>query len=234
MGHNCAIVLAGGRGKRMGTSVPKQYARVNGYPLIYYSLKAFEECGFIDETVLVALEDDIDYCREEIVMRYGFGKVKNIVPGGKERYESVYNGLSVAEEGGYIFVHDGARPCINPKILQKLYDDVKNYKASAAAVLSKDTVKISDSGAFVCDTPDRGRVWIVQTPQVFAVDELKAAYNAMMKDGGRTAVTDDASVMERYGKRRVHLCEASYTNIKVTTPEDLLTVSNFLQKNSAN
>ena len=234
MGYNCAIVLAGGRGKRMGTATPKQYAVINGYPLVYYSLKAFEECGFIDEIVLVVLEEDIDYCQKEIVIRYGFGKIKHIVPGGKERYESVYNGLAAADVNGYVFVHDAARPCINPAILQKLYDDVKRHGASVAAVLSKDTVKIADADAFVSDTPYRGRVWIVQTPQVFAATELKAAYNAMMRDKGIPDVTDDASVMERYGGRRVHLCEASYTNLKVTTAEDLLMVSNFLQKNSTN
>lgn len=234
MVDNCAIVLAGGRGKRMGTSTPKQYAVIDGYPLIYYSLKAFEDCAFIDGIVLVTLEEDIDYCRKEIVARYGFAKVKKIVPGGRERYDSVYNGLAAADCGGYVFVHDAARPCINPEILQKLYDDVRRYGASVAAVLSKDTVKISDSSAFVLDTPDRGKVWIVQTPQVFASAEIKAAYDTMMRDGGRPEVTDDASVMERYGGRRVHLCETSYTNIKVTTAEDLLTVSNFLQKNSTN
>ena len=231
---NYAIVLAGGSGKRMGLDMPKQYAEVNGYPLLYYSLKAFQDCGFIDGIILVTRNEDTDYCRVEIAERYGFTKVKHIVAGGAERYASVYSGLKALNGDGYVFVHDGARPCINPGILQKLYDDVRCHDASVAAVLSKDTVKVSDSEGFVADTPDRGRVWIVQTPQVFNASELKAAYDAMMRDADSAAVTDDASVMERYGERKVHLCEASYTNIKVTTKEDLLTVANFLQKNSTN
>lgn len=227
---NYAIVLAGGSGKRMGLDMPKQYAEVNGYPLLYYSLKAFQDCCFIDEIILVTRSEDTDYCRGEIVERYGFSKVKRIAEGGAQRYESVYSGLTVSGMDGCVFVHDGARPCINQEILQKLYDDFISYGASVAAVMSKDTVKISDSEAFVADTPDRGRVWIVQTPQVFDAAELKTAYDAMLQDADRAAVTDDASVMERYGGRKIHLCEASYTNIKVTTPEDLLTTANFLQK----
>lgn len=234
MKRNYAIVLAGGRGSRMGREIPKQYIELNGYPLLYYSLRAFQECGFIDEIILVTLETDLDDCRRNIVTRYGFTKVKQIVPGGSERHESVYNGLAAVDGEGYAFVHDGARPCIDAGILRKLYEDVRRHGASVSAVRSKDTVKISDSDDFVADTPDRANVWIIQTPQVFDAAELKAAYDAMRRDPSKGAVTDDATVMERYGGRRVHLCEASYTNIKVTTPEDLLTASGFLEKISIN
>ncbi|MCM1307874.1 MAG: 2-C-methyl-D-erythritol 4-phosphate cytidylyltransferase [Butyrivibrio sp.] len=231
---NYAIVLAGGSGKRMGLDMPKQYAEVNGYPLLYYSLKAFQDCSFIDGIVLVTRREDVGYCRAELVEKYGFTKVRHIMAGGAQRYESVCNGLAALRGAGCVFVHDGARPCINSEILQKLYDDFICYGAAVAAVLSKDTVKISDSDNFAADTPERARVWIVQTPQVFDARELREAYDAMLCDEERAEVTDDASVMERYGKRRVHLCEASYLNIKVTTREDLITVGNFLQKISTN
>lgn len=232
--RNYAIVLAGGRGSRMGLDMPKQYIELNGYPLIYYSLRAFQNCGFIDEIILVTLEEDIDFCRQNIVNRYGLDKVSRIAAGGKERYESVFNGLAKVEGSGYVFIHDGARPCINLHILHKIYDDVQKYKAAVAAVPSKDTVKISDVNGFVKDTPDRGKVWIIQTPQVFDIAEIKNAYNIMQGDSDKSGITDDAMVMEKYGGRKVHLCEAFYCNIKVTTLEDIYTAENYLKNFSTN
>ncbi len=229
MRRNYAIVLAGGNGSRMGTDIPKQFLEIGGYPLLYYSLRAFQECDFIDGIILVSRREDMVCCRENIIDRYGFSKVEAVEAGGSQRFESVYNGLGAVKSDGYVFVHDGARPCIDSGLLTRLYGDVLEHGASVAAVPSKDTVKISDAGGFVSYTPDRRNTWIIQTPQVFDAAELKAAYGAMLKACGTEGVTDDAAVMERYGDRRVHLCEASYFNIKVTTPEDIILAENFLR-----
>lgn len=230
MSHNYAIVLSGGRGSRMQSDIPKQYIEVLGKPLLYYSLLAFEKCNFIDEIILVTLATDIEYCRRQIVDKYSFSKVKQIVVGGSERYESVYNGLNCISDTGIVFIHDGARPCINEPLLEKLYKDALEYKAAVAAVPSKDTVKISDESGFVKTTPDRNNVWIIQTPQVFSISEIKAAYDSLMHSGDCGSVTDDAMVMERFGAVKVYLSGSEYSNIKVTTPEDIFTVENTLKK----
>ena len=232
MGCNYAIVLAGGKGTRMGGKIPKQYIEIDGKPMLYYSLAAFEECEFIDETVLVTIAEDIEYCRKEIVEKYGLSKVTHIVSGGNERYASVCCGLKTVEDRtGYVFIHDGARPCINNTLLDMLYSDVKEYKAAVAAVRSKDTVKISDADGFAVNTPSRDNVWIIQTPQVFVTDEIYEAYNKMMEtDSGTKNITDDAMVMEKFGMRKIRLTESYYGNIKVTTEEDLYTVENIIKK----
>lgn len=245
MGHNYAIVLAGGKGSRMGSSIPKQYMEIDGRPMLYYSIAAFESCAFIDEIILVTVGTDIEYCREEIVRRYGFSKVTKIVSGGSTRYASVYCGLqAVNDRNGYVFIHDGARPCINDELLDRLYTDVKKYNAAVAAVRSKDTVKISGNDKFVMNTPLRDNVWNVQTPQVFAADEICSAYENMMQlflnddalseEAASGEITDDAMVMERFGSGKVYLTESFYGNIKVTTAEDLYTVENILKKTKKN
>ena len=116
-----AILLAGGSGKRMGLDCKKQYMLLDGYPLLYYSLKAFQESA-VDEIVLVTNEES--YCREELIKKYHFDKVKTIVPGGKERYLSVYNGLLEAKETDYVLIHDGARPFVTGEIIQRCIKEV--------------------------------------------------------------------------------------------------------------
>ena len=123
-----AIVLAAGEGKRMGSGIPKQYMLIKSRPLVYYALKAFEESA-VDEVILVTGEDEIDYCKEYIVDRYHFNKVKKIVPGGWERYASVYFGLEAIEDADYVLIHDGARPMISAELIQKCIYYVKKYRA---------------------------------------------------------------------------------------------------------
>ena len=166
------IVLAAGRGKRMGSETPKQYLKLLGYPVLYYSLKAFEDSR-ADGVILVAGEEDIEYCRTQIVQRYGLRKVKSIVAGGAERFESVSKGLAACEACGgcsYVLIHDGARPLVTPGIINDNIDCVAECGACVTAVPSKDTVKMADADGYVADTPERSRVWIIQTPQSFAFD----------------------------------------------------------------
>ena len=115
-----AVVLAGGSGKRMGTKVHKQYLMLKGYPVLYYSLKAFQDSSWIDEIVLVSGTGEEEYCQKEIVEKYGFSKVRKIVSGGAERYNSVWNGLQqITEEDGFVYIHDGARPFVDDTMIER-------------------------------------------------------------------------------------------------------------------
>lgn len=228
MVKNTAIVLAGGSGSRMNSDIPKQYIEIEGKPLLAYSLIIMEESTFIDEIILVARENDIDFCRNEIVKKFDLKKVAQVVKGGSERYWSVLEGLRVAS-GEFVWIHDGARPCFSNELLQRLNEDADIFKATIAAVPSKDTVKIIENG-YVTATPDRSNVWQVQTPQVFLKEELIRAYDNMMKASDGLNITDDAMIMESFGNRKIHATIGEYTNIKVTTPEDILVVEKYLKK----
>ena len=135
---------------------------LNGKPLIYYTLDAFEKSP-VDEIILVVGLDEVSYCKENIVDKFGFTKVKSIVTGGKERYHSVYNGLLEAAESGYVLIHDGARPFVSEEIIRRNMDAVLENKACVTAVPVKDTIKISDGEGFVKETPERSLVWQIQT-----------------------------------------------------------------------
>ena len=215
-----AIVLSAGQGKRMGTSIQKQYIELCGKPIICYCLEAFEKSEIIDDVIMVAGAGQEDYVTEEIVNKYHFGKVRAVIPGGKERYDSVWNGLKA--------IHDGARPFVDEQIIKRGYACVKANRACVAGVPSKDTVKIVDENQFAVNTPVRKYVWIVQTPQVFETELITQAYKNLMEHD-RENVTDDAMVVEQEMQIPVKLYEGSYCNIKITTPEDLDTAKGFIE-----
>lgn len=219
--HCTAIVLAGGRGSRMGTEVHKQYLLLAGKPVLFYSLNAFQSCGLIDEVILVAGEGEEEYCQKNFVLEYGLSKVSRIVPGGKERYHSVWNGLRNVGEEGFVFIHDGARPFVDEGMLGRLYEEVQSCKACVAGMPVKDTIKMADGNRNVAGTPDRSKLWAVQTPQVFEARLVKKAYGMLMQEEGHCRVTDDAQVVEDMLHYPVRLVPGSYENIKITTPEDL-------------
>lgn len=223
-----AVVLAAGRGTRMGTEVQKQYLEIGGKPVLYYSLEVFEKSTIIDEIVLVVGENQKEYCQKEIVEKYGFQKVKGIVQGGAERYHSVWNGLQEVEDG-YVFIHDGARPFVDEEILCRAYADVREHRACVVGMPVKDTIKISDEQGLVAETPNRTLLWMIQTPQVFEVSLVKEAYSKLIEQG-ITGATDDAMVVEMMLGSKVKLVKGSYENIKITTPEDLIVAQAFLSK----
>lgn len=223
-----AIVLAAGQGKRMGTKVQKQYLEIEGRPVLYYSLYAFEQSAIVDEIILVVGENQEEYCQSEIVSKYGITKVKKIVRGGVERYHSVWNGLQEVNDGGYVFIHDGARPFINEEILERAYKDVEKCKACVVGMPVKDTIKLADIEGFVSETPERNLVWMIQTPQVFEAGLVKQAY-ALLMEQENIQVTDDAMVVEQMLGSKVKLTLGSYENIKITTPEDLEIASIFVK-----
>lgn len=232
--HCTAIVLAAGSGRRMESDIPKQFMMLGNQPLICYSLRTIEQSEIIDDCILVTGEDDIPYVKSEIIKKYGFHKVKSIIAGGSERYESVFRGLqALGSRDGYTFIHDGARPFLTEEILGRTYEAVKKYDACVAAMPVKDTVKIADAEDFAVQTPNRSLVWAVQTPQVFATELIYKAYVMLFErleelKGENVSVTDDAMVAESMLGVRVKLVKASYENIKITTPEDMKTALGFL------
>lgn len=230
--HCTAVVLAAGSGKRMGSQIPKQFMLLGEKPVLWYSLHVMEQSSIIDDVILVTGEDSIEYVRSQIVELYRFQKVRAIIPGGAERYESVYHALLANQErrenlDGFVFIHDGARPFLTEQILQDLYQSVAETRACVIATRVKDTIKISDASQMVVSTPDRSTLWAVQTPQVFEEEMITAAYEQLMqnisvwKEQGVT-VTDDAMVVETICHQSVTLVEGSYRNLKITTPEDML------------
>ena len=233
MNKFAAIVLSAGVGSRMKSDIPKQYMDLAGKPVIYYSLKAFEDAGF-SSIVLVCGKDDVEYCEKEIVEKYGLTVVSAVVPGGKERYHSVYEGLKEVKDAEYVFIHDGARPMIDQATIARLKEAVVKEEAAVAGMPVKDTIKIVDEEAYVSDTPERQYVWQVQTPQCFAFPIIYEAYKSVIQDEeeGWTIpkITDDAMVLEYATDHEVKMIEADYRNIKITTPEDLAIASLFLSE----
>lgn len=253
-----AIVLAAGRGSRMNSSIQKQYMSLQGKPVLYYSLKAFEN-SFVDRVILVTGKEEVSYCKEEIVEKYGFTKVTAIVEGGRERYHSVYAGIlaagtkSVAYEGKadvskdtleaedeeeFLLIHDGARPFLDADILMRAKKELtlNGNKAAVAAVPSKDTVKIADEHGYVVSTPERRFVWNMQTPQCFSFPLIRSAYETLLANEEElkakgVSVTDDAMVVETFTDCPVKLFEGSYHNLKITTPEDLQIAEQYLKEN---
>ena len=221
-----AVVLAAGSGSRMNSDVKKQYMEIGGKPLIYYSLKTFEE-SIIDDIVLVVSRGDIDYVRSEIVQKYGFDKVTAIVEGGLYRYHSVRLGLeAAAKDCDYAFIHDGARPFVTKDIILRALHAVKEYGACVVGMPVKDTIKIADEKGFAATTPDRNLTWMVQTPQVFSYKMILELYQRLDREEGELMakginITDDAMVVEYFSDKKIKLVEGSYTNIKITTPEDI-------------
>ena len=243
-----AIVLAAGKGTRLGSDIPKQYIDVNGKPVLAYCLESFEKSS-VDEVVIVTGADSIDYVKREIAERFSFGKVCAVIPGGSERYYSVLNGLMYIAEHidpvpDYVLIHDGARPYITEDGINRMIDAVCVYKAAVAATPARDTIKITDRDGFVVTTTDRSVTWQVETPQCFEFNAIKDAYVKIVhceqkcigqtdsagKAGDGTTecggigipVTDDAGVYEMaYPDKRVKLVDTGSLNSKITTAADL-------------
>lgn len=228
--RHVGIVMAAGSGKRMQLDKPKQFLLLEGKPILYYSLKAMQD-SFLDEIILVTRGEDILFVKEDIVDRYGLSKVTKIVPGGLERYDSVWEGLKAVEGDAetYVYIHDGARPFLNYQTMERIYGDVLAFGATVAAVPSKDTIKIVGEDGIIADTPKRSDVWIVQTPQAFSFPIIYDAYRSFYKNK-EEGITDDAMIVERYSDTKVHVTLADYSNIKITTSEDLEISKNFLKK----
>lgn len=227
--RTAAVVLAAGSGKRMGTAEKKQYMLLEGRPVLFYCLKAFQD-SFVDDIVVVASPEDEAFIRETFIRQYGITKISAVVPGGKERYHSVAAGLQALSEKKelpeYVFIHDGARPFIGEEILNRCLADVREAGACVAAVPAKDTIRICGEDGYALSTPDRKTVWQMQTPQVFAFSLIKKAYDCLLASeedlkARGIGITDDAQAVELFTETRVKMTLGSYNNFKITTPEDI-------------
>lgn len=230
-----AVVLAAGKGSRMGTETAKQYMKIGKKPLVAYALEVFELSPVIDEIILMTDAGHMEYVRTEIVEAYGLEKVSTIGAGGNERYESVWKALCTltdqaegeddavarARRDGYVFIHDGARPFVSSEIIERVYEAVCRYDACVAGMPVKDTIKLVNREGMIESSPDRSLVWQAQTPQVFSVPLITEAFTRQMK-ADCTGITDDAMVVETQMGVKAHMVRGSYANIKITTPEDLL------------
>ena len=223
-----AIILAAGSGRRMNSAVPKQYLLLDGRPVLYYTLRAFEESAVTD-IVLVIGADEIEYCRQEFMEKYRLSKITAVVAGGRERYHSVYEGLKAAAGSDYVLIHDGARPFVTADVIARSIEAVKVSGACAAGMPVKDTIKVVDADGLVKETPVRSTLWQIQTPQSFSCPLITRAYKEMIASGRESSVTDDAMVLERMTGQRVRVIEGDYRNIKITTPEDLLVAEAYIK-----
>lgn len=211
------ILLAGGKGKRMGVSIPKQYLPILGQPIALYSFYKFSEMREVKEIIVVCdpsyaeiFEDTLEMIDVEL---------KFALP-GKERQDSVYNGLQAVDSNSeLVCIHDSARPLVSSEDILKVLQDGLRIGASVLGVPAKATIKEANSEAFVVKTLDRKTLWEMQTPQVIKPELLKKGFELVNSEG--LEVTDDVSIVEHL-KHPVYITQGSYTNIKVTTPDDLV------------
>ncbi len=214
----------------MEARVNKQYLYLAGKPILAHTLERFEQHPQIEHIYPILPADEIDYCREQIIEKYAFQKVRALVAGGAERQDSVRNGLLALQRDGLdqpqriILVHDGARPLFSTDLLPELIATIATQGACIVATPVKDTIKEVDGGLISC-TPDRKRLWQAQTPQGFSYQLFAEAFYSA--DAAGFLGTDDASLVERLG-RPVAVLAGDYRNIKVTTPEDLVIAAALL------
>jgi 2-C-methyl-D-erythritol 4-phosphate cytidylyltransferase len=223
-----ALIPAAGMGKRMGASINKQYLQLDGLPIVARTISVFEDSPLIEAIYLVIPADEIPYCREHVVAACGFRKVVEIVPGGRERQNSVMNGLNAMRrdvaDDDVVLIHDGVRPLISPQLLRESIETARNSDGALVAVPAKDTIKTVRDGIII-ETPPREMLWQAQTPQSFRFATIYAAHRAAELEGFMG--TDDASLVERRGGV-VRIVRGDYRNIKITTPEDLVLAEAFL------
>lgn len=223
MGSTGVLILAAGRGKRMGTEVPKQFLELRGKALFLYSVEAY--LPFADKIAVVTGKDEIARTKA-LLFDAGYGTKVDVIEGGKERYDSSYAGiryLSAFPKIRNVLIHDAARPFVDGRTIRNVIDDTERYGAAVAAVISKNTIKIADSEGFVSGTPDRKNCFVIQTPQGFSLPLIRSAFEKLFEHGTDDVnITDDAMVAELFGNVRVKLSEGNDRNFKVTSPDDLV------------
>ncbi len=213
-----AIIVAAGKGRRMGAGKNKVYLEISGKTVLQRTVEVFENCEIVDEIVVVT--DDILLCKENLK---GFSKVKTVVLGGETRQKSVKNGLD-AIDCDIAIIHDGARALICEEEIIKTIESAKKYGAAAVGVKSKDTLKKINKDGFIEKTIDRDFVYNIQTPQAFLYSEIKKLHEETHEE-----FTDDCALYESVGKK-VKIVDGKYDNIKITTPEDLQVAEKILEK----
>ena len=222
------LVPAAGMGRRMGKAVAKQFLPLGDKPMLAHTLLAFQRSPEIDEIIPILSEEDMETCLRDVIEAFHLTKVKTLVVGGKERQDSVYNGIRKLEkDAAVILVHDGVRPFVTHDMIRECVEAARKGECVAVGVPLKDTIKQVDEQGIVRQTLERSRLWAIQTPQAFPVKVLRKAYDESQKNN--TYGTDDATLVERTGNK-VRVLMGSYENIKITTPEDLILAEEILKR----
>ena len=204
----------------MGHPTKKPYLKLLNEPILAHTIRVFDQNAIVDEVMVVVDAADIEICQSTVIAPYRFQKVTNLVPGGKTRQLSVFNGLQVIPtDTDFVIVHDGVRPFVTDETIFRCIEAADTYGAAVAAVPVKDTIKVADETGFIANTPEREKLWAVQTPQVFRKTVLIEAHQTAQKR--QISATDDATLVEQLGFK-VKLVMGSYANLKITTPEDLV------------
>src|SRR3990172_9573995 len=220
-----AIVPSSGLGRRFGSDANKPFQILGGKPLVVWALEALESVDAIEEIIPVLRKEDVER-GIEVFRSYNISKTKRVAAGGKERQDSVYNGLKlIGDKNCIVLIHDGVRPLIEKDLIEKVIKELlkggkgglKSFDGVVLGVPVKDTIKEAGSG-IIRRTIKRDSLWAIQTPQVFPYKKISAAYKKSIKEGFYS--TDDAALMERYGGK-IKVIMGSYSNIKITTPDDV-------------
>jgi len=215
-----AIIVSAGKGQRFMEGRKKQYFSLGGKPILAHTLDQFDTCSLIRSILLVVGQEDQDYCLKEIIEKFKYRKISQVIPGGKRRQDSVKNGLDgLSAHSEVIVIHDGVRPFVTKEMIEDSIRSAIRFGAAIIAMPVKDTIKMTQPDGTVLKTLDRESLYQAQTPQTFQASLIQEAYLKATEDG--FVGTDDASLVERLGKK-VHILPGSYTNIKITTPEDLM------------
>jgi len=222
-----AIIVSAGKGQRFMEGRKKQYFSLRGKPILAHTLDQFDTCPLIRSILLVVGQEDQDYCLKEIIEKFKYRKISQITPGGKRRQDSVKNGLdALSSHSEIIIIHDGVRPFVTKEMIEDSIRAAVRFGAAIIAMPVKDTIKMAHTDGTVLKTLDRETLYQTQTPQAFQAALIREAYSKAMENN--FVGTDDASLVERLGKK-VHILPGSYTNIKITTPEDLMLANLILE-----
>ncbi|MDD5015513.1 MAG: 2-C-methyl-D-erythritol 4-phosphate cytidylyltransferase [Atribacterota bacterium] len=223
-----ALIAAAGKGRRMNSRISKPFIPISGKPILAYTIDKFEKCKSINKIYLIVSPEEKEICHKDIILRYSFSKVQELVNGGDTRQDSIYNGLKVLDKDtDIVVIHDGARPLVEEAIIQDSIEKAQKYGAAIVAIPIKDTVKKSENNFYINKTLNREKIWRAQTPQTFKYDIILPAYHQAYKD--KYLATDDAAIVEKYG-HKVKLIIGPEENIKITTPFDLIVAEVFLKK----
>lgn len=223
---NSVVIVSAGKGSRMKANINKQFLKIRDKEVIAHTIDKFYNNKNIKEIIIVIREDEREFFDENIIKKYRYKNIK-IAFGGKERQDSVYNGLKEVDENcEIVLIHDGARPFVSNEIIEKSIENAKKYNSAIVGVPVKDTIKIVNEDNDVVNTPNRSRLWSIQTPQVFDYSLIMKAHEKAKND--KYYGTDDSMLMEYLGYN-VRVVEGEYNNIKITTPEDLKIAEEILR-----
>ncbi|MGB9498289.1 MAG: 2-C-methyl-D-erythritol 4-phosphate cytidylyltransferase [Dissulfuribacterales bacterium] len=223
----CAVIVAGGKGERMNSDIRKQYLLLGNLPILSHTLLVFDSCPLVNRIYLVIPEIDFDFCRKYILEPIYLTSEIQLVSGGKERQDSVFNGMSaITDKDDIVVIHDGVRPFVTAKLIEACIYGAEKDGGCMLGVPAVDTLKILDSDGYVLNTMQRSDVWLAQTPQAFDCKLIKKAHDHALAEGFRG--TDDASLVEYLGKR-VRVISGSPYNIKITNQKDMVIAGAIFQ-----